>query len=297
MDLLKQFISLLSTAGSLANPRVFIVTSLPTDVFLSNKFVSSNFNCSFPINGSSERNALTHDKVLEVNHGLVQKCVKAITYARSCQAISVGIIVFTSEEVGVGKAKRISDIMKVHNNNKLPALHYYLDTTKDEIPYDFSRKFIHVELSPDLFSNDLRIFDQLFQVTSFSYYLRKDGTMVSFLSPTKDNLGPVLLIEVPVLVEAKREKDQEIEIEDFPVAILPDREVAFQCFNAIAEKVCPTRFIKMDMDLLHDNQKKFWSLSNHDEKLKVKELSYVNGIFTSKIEIYPDLIIAYAKFF
>jgi hypothetical protein len=105
--------------------------------------------------------------------------------------------------------------MKKHDVQNVQS--YYLDLTTEEIPLDFKGPLVHFQLSPDLFGNDFRIWDQLFLVLLFGFYLKKDGNFVDFLTPFRDPRGTftyLLLMEVPVLKQEFLTNP-----EDFPLGL------------------------------------------------------------------------------
>jgi hypothetical protein len=168
---------------------------------------------------------------MELDRLCLRECLHVATAVRAGNT-QADFRVYWSSEPGTGKSHAINQLMTKHNPPPR-RVHHYLDTTIDELPADFAHPVVHVEFSPDLFGNEFRLFDQLFLLTSYGYYLRSDSTVVSLSEVLNlpedpaDGFVPAILFEVPSLAyEGASDRrvaylDFAAQPEDFPIPLEP----------------------------------------------------------------------------
>jgi hypothetical protein len=225
-------------------PRIFVISSLSASFFgIPTPDDPKPEPVEFKWNDQKFYPVQAND-TLTLEPALIREFAYITAQVRTATSIYVEVSVFRSDYAGAGKTRNIMDLMKKYNSQKVTS--YYLDLTTDEIPHKFESPLVHFQLSPDLFGNDFRIWDQLFLVTLFGFYLKKDSNFVDFLTPftvSDRRFTYLLLMEVPVVKEGSL-----MNLEDFPIGLsnpevrIPDRSyltainVRYRSFITVPEK-------------------------------------------------------------
>jgi hypothetical protein len=119
-----------------------------------------------------------------------------------------------SNTAGAGKSKQIQDYIKRRGGDS-SATRIFCDLTMASLP-DFEEfDHFHLDLSPELFDNEFRFFDELWTLSIFGSFIKPDGSTVA-LSERK-----TIYFEVPTLTRNQL-PDQKLRREDFPIAICDD---------------------------------------------------------------------------
>jgi hypothetical protein len=214
---LKHFARLRS-GNTTANP-IVIVTSLEPKHFLLESCHPEKFT-------------------LTVDRDYIRECCDLAVEARGQHTFADFYAVWSCEP-GTGKTRLINEYMDGHNPGKR-RVHYYLDKTMDELPVDLAYPVVHMELSPDLFGNEFRLFDQLFQLAIYGYYIRSDSKIVSLSKCLHGNISPAIMFEVPPLKDFKTLADNP---EDFPIACRIRGKDSSSQVSALASPVDFNHFI------------------------------------------------------